>query len=103
MIHGEDKEEEKNIAHDKITKRVITLHGKREEVEHKYGSLFRKGVASLITRSTQYLVKWAASFRMAENVIARGKLKTAGGGKGGLRGVRRGKGKSKRKGGNRNA
>ena len=30
--------------------------------------------------STQYLIKWIASFRMAENGIARGKLKNLGGG-----------------------
>lgn len=53
--------------------------------------------------STQYLLKWLASFRMAKIVIARGKQKNVGGGQGGLRGGRRDKGKSKRKGGIRNA
>jgi len=48
----------------------MMLHGRREEVEKKYGYLFREGVDSLITRSTPYLTKWVASLRMAETVIS---------------------------------
>ena len=72
---GRTRRKRKYIAHAKITKRVLKLHGKREELERKYGYLFREGVESLTTRSTQYLIKWLTSFRMAENIIARGKLK----------------------------
>ena len=50
----------------------------------------------MITRSSQYLIKWIASFRMAENVIARGNLKNKHGVSIGLR--RGGRGKGKRRG-----
>lgn len=42
-----------------------------------------RGVQSLCKRSTQYLITWIASFRMAENVIVRGKLNHPGGGRAG--------------------
>ena len=74
-MHGTDKEEVKKIINHKLIKRVDELYGKKEEVKQDYGYLFKEGVESLRTRSTQYLIKWVASFRMAENIIARGKLK----------------------------
>ena len=51
-MHGEDGEERKRIAHAKITKRVMKLYVRREDVERQYGYVFREGVDSLITRST---------------------------------------------------
>ena len=44
-------------------------------------------------RSTQYPIKWVASFRMEKNVINRGKLKSKGGEPIGLNRGRRMKGK----------
>ena len=74
---------------------VYTTRG----IGQAYGYLFREGVQSLCNRSTQYLIKWISSFRMAENVIAREKLKHSGGEPVDLRRRRRGKGRKRSKGG----
>ena len=74
-MHGIDEEDAKRIMKDKITATVVDLYGRREEIEAKYGYLFKDTLDSLRQRSTQYLIKWAASFRVAENVLARGKLR----------------------------
>ena len=92
-MHGVDQEDVKRIAKDKITTRVEKLYGRREEVEKEYGYLFKEGLDSLRTRSIHYITKWVASFKIAENVLARGKLKGKAGEPALLRRGRRGKGK----------
>ena len=94
-MHGKDREEEKKIAHERISSRIQKLYGKREALEYSYGHLFREPLEYLTTRSTQYLTKWVASYRMAETMITRAKLKP---GEGGIRSGRRDRGKNKVKG-----
>lgn len=74
-----DEDDAKRIVKDELITQVDDLYGKREEVEQEYGYLIEEGLESLRKRSIQYLTKWAASFRMADNVLARGKLKGATG------------------------
>ena len=92
-MHGVDEEDLKRIKNEKVVKRVGGIYDKRDEIGQDYGYLFWEGIQSLCKNSTQYLIKWIASFRMAENVIARGKLKHPGENPVKLR--RRGRGKGK--------
>ena len=68
-MHEVDEEGTKRIEEDKITTREEELYGSREEVEKEYGYLFKEGLDLLRTRSIQYLNKWVALFRMAENFL----------------------------------
>ena len=95
-MHGVDEEDTKRIIKECLIKRVDDLYGKKGEVEQEYSYLFRDELVSLRQRLTQYLIKWVASIRMAENVIAPGKLRDKGGDKVELRRGRRGKGKKVR-------
>ena len=74
-MHGIDEEDAKRILKNKITAKVVELYGRRGAIETDYGYLFKELLDSLRKRSTQYIIKWAASFRIAENVLARGKLR----------------------------
>ena len=74
-MHGVDEEDAKRIIKNKITTKVVELYGRRGAIETDYGYLFKESLSSLCKRSTQYLIKWAASFRVAENVMTRGDLR----------------------------
>ena len=68
--------------------RVKQLVDFKEDIDEAYSYLFKEDIVSLGKRSTQYLIKWIASVRMAECVMARGKGQKDG--KTALRGRRRG-------------
>ena len=70
-MHGIDEEDAKRIAKEKVVKRVAEIYGKKEEIEKEYAHLFKEGEGKLCGRSTQYIMKWIASVRMAEGVIKR--------------------------------
>lgn len=74
---------------DKAKKIEGELHEKWKWIEQEYGCLFQKEVESMYKRSTQYLLKRIAAYRMAEGVIARGKAKLKGEMTSALRGGRR--------------
>ena len=92
-MHGVDEEDAKRIIKNKITTKVVEFYGRRGEIETDYGYLFKESLDSLRKRSTQYLIKWVASFRIAENVLARGKLRGISSVSAPLRRGGRGKGK----------
>ena len=57
--------------------------------------MFKESLDSLRNRSTQCIVKWAASFRVTESVLARGKLRGKVSTTAKLRGGEQGKGKKR--------
>ena len=57
---------------------MTELYGNKEGIEEEYAHLFEEGKAKLIGRSTQYMIKWIASVRIAERVLARRKAKGSG-------------------------
>jgi len=78
-LHEADEEDTKRIIKKCLIKRVDNLYGMMGEVEQEHVYLFREGLMLLRKHSIQYLIKGVASVRMAENVIARGKLRDKGG------------------------
>ena len=70
-LHGIDEVDAKRLAKDKVVKRVTELYGNTEEIEEEYAHLFEEGKDKLIGRLIQYMIKWIASVRMTEKVIAR--------------------------------
>ena len=89
-LHGVDEEDAKRILKAKTMVRVKQLVDSKEDIDEAYSHLFKEDIVSLGKRSTQYLIKWIASVRMAECVMARGRGHKDG--KPALRG-RRGRGK----------
>ena len=70
-MHGIYEEDAKRIVKNRILGRMVELYERREDIEADYGYLFKEPIDSLCKRSTQYLIKWVASFRAAEQVLAR--------------------------------
>ena len=93
-MHGIDEEDAKRILKHNISAKVAELFGRREAIEAEYGYLFKEPIGSLQQRTTQYLMKWVASFRAAENVLAREKMKGRVGAIATVRRGGRGKGKN---------
>ena len=77
-LHGIDEVDAKRLAKDKVVKRVTELYENKEEIGEEYAHLFEEGKDKLIGRSIQYMIKWIASVRMAERVIARRKARGSG-------------------------
>ena len=65
-MHGIDEEDAKRIAKEKVVKRVAELYGEKGGIELEYPHVFKKDEESVTGRSTQYMMKWIASVRMAE-------------------------------------